>query len=265
MLIFMTSDLSDLQSSTATAPISQPPQYAKQPMYLPVADTLAQEILEGQWPIGTSMTLEHMQTRFVISRTVAREVSQYLESTGATIARRRIGLISQDPKQWHAFNTQVIEWKLHSKSRTEELLELTELRLAIEPVAAAGAARNATIDAKAKLLVLATQMRAAAQSHNLNEFHKLDVEFHSLLLEESGNELFCALAPVVSTVLRGRVEINLYPAQPKPEALDAHEHVAYAIYHNDSATARAAMHDIVDEVETAIAGDNNGSLTDASQ
>ena len=83
-------------------------------------------------------------------------------------------------------------------------------------------------------------MRQIAESNEegaagLTKFHDLDVEFHTLILRESGNELFAALADTIATVLRGRVELGKYP-----------------IAKGDPERARKAMFDIVDEVARAL-------------
>lgn len=222
-----------------------------------VCRTLAIEMLDGKWPAGESLTLEDVQNRFGISRTVAREVAKTLESMGAVTVRRRVGLVARPFSDWQALNHQVIEWRLHSTQRERQLSSLTELRLAVEPAAAASAARLASIDVKAKFPVYAAQMRQIAESNEegaagLTKFHDLDVEFHTLILRESGNELFAALADTIATVLRGRVELVKYPMKPKPAALDAHDAVADAIAKGDPERARKAMFDIVDEVARAL-------------
>ena len=188
-----------------------------------VCRTLAIEMLDGKWPAGESLTLEDVQNRFGISRTVAREVAKTLESMGAVTVCRRVGLVARPFSDWQALNHQVIEWRLHSTQRERQLSSLTELRLAVEPAAAASAARLASIDVKAKFPVYAAQMRQIAESNEegaagLTKFHDLDVEFHTLILRESGNELFAALADIIATVLRGRVELGKYPMKPKPAA-----------------------------------------------
>ena len=222
-----------------------------------VSQTLAIEMLDGIWQAGDSLTLEDMQSRFGISRTVAREVAKTLESLSAVWVRRRVGLVARPFSEWQALNRQVIEWRLHSTQREQQLYSLTELRLAVEPAAAASAARLAPIDVKAKFPVYAAQMRQAAETREegedgLSRFHELDVEFHSLILRESGNELFAALAGTIATVLRGRVELGKYPMKPKPAALDAHDAVADAIAKGEPERARTAMLDIVDEVARAL-------------
>ncbi|PLS31339.1 transcriptional regulator [Bifidobacterium margollesii] len=222
-------------------------------MHLPIADRLATDIIDGPWAVGASMTLEDIQNRFGVSRTVAREAARYLEATNAVTIRRRVGLVAQDPATWAAMNPQVIQWKLHSNQRKQELLSLTELRLAVEPAAAACATHRAPLETRAKMPVLAMEMRRHGEAGDLDPFHELDIEFHSTLLRNSGNELFASLAPIVETILRGRVEINMYPSRPSKSALDAHDAVADAVWRGDAERARMAMHDIVDEVSTVIA------------
>ena len=221
-----------------------------------VSRTLAIEMLDGVWKAGESLTLEALQSRFGISRTVAREVAKTLESMNAVLVKRRIGLVARPFGEWQALNHQVIEWRLHSTQRERQLSSLTELRLAVEP-AAASAARLAPIDVKAKFPVYAARMRQIAEANEegeagLAQFHDLDVEFHTLILRESGNELFAALSDTIATVLRGRVELGKYPMKPKSDALDAHDAVADAIAKGEPERARGAMLDIVDEVARAL-------------
>jgi len=124
-----------------------------------VSQTLAIEMLDGTWQAGDSLTLEDMQSRFGISRTVAREVAKTLESLSAVWVRRRVGLVARPFSEWQALNRQVIEWRLHSTQREQQLYSLTELRLAVEPAAAASAAPPAPLDGQAKSATTRTQRR----------------------------------------------------------------------------------------------------------
>ncbi|MBM6698788.1 FadR family transcriptional regulator [Bifidobacterium pullorum subsp. saeculare] len=221
-------------------------------MHEPVAERLALDIIDGRWLPDSPRTLEDIQSEFGVSRTVAREASRQLESARAIEIRRRVGLIPRSPDQWQALSPQVISWKLHSTQRRQELLSLTELRLCIEPMAARLAASRAPLESKAKLPVLALEMRRDGTEGRLAAFHDADIVFHTLILRSCGNELFAAFSDTVATVLRGRVEIDMYPRRPNPEALDAHVAVAEAIWTGDADRAASAMQAIVDEVGTAI-------------
>lgn len=221
-------------------------------MHLSVSKELALDILNGKWKIGDNITLEDIQNRFHVSRTVAREVAKYLESMGAVAIKRRVGIVACPVPAWSSLNPQVIQWKLHSSHRVRQLRSLTELRLAIEPAAAADAAINASLEEKAMFPVIATQMATDGEAGKLEEFHELDIRFHTLLLSASGNELFASLAEIISTVIRGRVELGMYPSRPAPEALSAHQAVAEAIWKGRPDDARQAMQRIVDEVAEDI-------------
>ncbi|WEV65226.1 FCD domain-containing protein [Bifidobacterium sp. ESL0764] len=220
------------------------------PLHHAVAEQLAIDIIEHRWQPGTSITLNDIQERFSISRTVAREAAHALQSANAVIVKKRVGLIALQLDKWLSLDTQVIEWKLHSSYRKQQLLTLTELRLAVEPIAAGDAALHAPMETRALMPVLASEMRKKGESGDLEAFHKLDIRFHDEVLSHSGNELFTALSPLVDIVLKGRVEQGLYPVRPRPDALNAHESVAEGIWKGDAQLAHDAMTHIVDEVRT---------------
>lgn len=222
------------------------------PMHHAIARELGIEIIEGTWAAGQARTLEDLQSRFGVSRTVAREVSRQLEAMGLATTRRRHGLLAQPLEQWSVLDPLLIDWRLHSNRREEQIRSLTQLRLAVEPAAAESAAGVASIHTRARLLPLAAEMRRTGEAGELQQFLRFDIEFHSLLLQSCGNELFAALSDLVAVVLQGRTELGLMPAQPKPAALDGHEAVAEAVFRGDPPAARAAMQVILDEVRGAF-------------
>ncbi|MFG1950289.1 FadR/GntR family transcriptional regulator [Micromonospora sp. NPDC048830] len=88
--------------------------------------------------------------------------------------------------------------------RVDQLRTLTELRVAVEPLATAGGARHATADERERLSTLATRMRQLGEAGELEAFLAADVEFHALLLQACLNEMFTALTDVIAEVLAGR-------------------------------------------------------------
>lgn len=225
---------------------------ANEPLHLSVADQLAREILENVWQPGTSKRLDEIQKQFGVSRTVAREATRLLSSLGCVSSLRGTGFIACTADKWNELSSHVITWKLHSNLRQQELRTLTELRLSIEPAAAAGCAIRGSIEARARIAALGHDLVKAGRENCLDEFHKLDIQFHTQLLESSGNPIFAELKTIVEAVLRGRVEIDMYPPAPEEEALLAHERVAQAVLTGNAAEARDAMHDIVAEVNSAL-------------
>ncbi|TCD54382.1 FadR family transcriptional regulator [Alloscardovia theropitheci] len=225
---------------------------SKEPLHVSVADSLAHEILDGQWLPGYSKKLEDIQAQFDISRTVAREATRLLSSLRCVQFQRGTGVIACAPDLWDDMSTRVIAWKLYSPYREDELRALTELRLAIEPAAAAGCAQRASIQERTHISATGIEMVKAAKEGKIAQFHQLDIQFHTLMLKHSGNPLFADLSGMVETVLRGRVEINMFPQKPDEKALKSHEQVAHAILMGEPQAASEAMKAIVSEVNSAL-------------
>lgn len=223
-------------------------------LHTTVLDSLGRRITSGDAPAGTPLTLESIGSEFGVSRTVAREVMRLLEGLGLVRSKRRVGLVVLGIEEWNVLDPRVIRWRLEGPGRGPQLRTLTELRHAVEPLAAAGAAVHATDDERTELVAAAARMRMLGEAGDLEEFLALDVRFHELLLRASGNEMFGALAGVVAAVLSGRTHLGLMPASPVPEALDQHEAVARAVADGDPRAAEAAMAAIVGEVRAALGG-----------
>jgi DNA-binding FadR family transcriptional regulator len=218
----------------------------------PILEKLGMEIAAGELPTGHVLTLDSIQERFGVSRTVAREAMRILESMGLVQSRRRVGITVRPIADWNVFDPKVIWWRLSGPARGPQLRTLTELRIAVEPLAAGAAARAATAAERSHVVELAATLRRLGEAGELTEFMERDVEFHALLLQASGNEMFGALADVVAAVLRGRTQLGLMPHKPVPEALDLHEEVAAAVAAGRSAEAETAMRALLSEVRTAM-------------
>jgi DNA-binding FadR family transcriptional regulator len=219
-----------------------------------VVDTLGLRITGGALEPGRVLTLESISAEFGVSRTVAREAMRVLEGLGLVRSGRRVGLVVLGIESWQVLDPRVIAWRLQGAGRVDQLRSLTEMRHAVEPLAAAGAARHAPPVVRARLGEIAARMRALGEAGegDHEEFLGLDVEMHELLLRHSGNELFGALTDVVAAVLSGRTALGLMPASPVPGALEQHEAVARAVAGGDADAARRAMDAIVGEVQEAL-------------
>ncbi len=217
-----------------------------------VLDQLGSRIVSGDIPPGEALTLEWIQSEFTISRTIARDCVRSLESVGLVESKRRVGITVRSPSHWSALSPLVVRWQLDADPRGPKLGALTEMRAAIEPVAAAAAARRATEEERTHLLELARSLRALGEIPDIDAFLAVDIEFHALVLTSSHNDTFGALTGLVAEVLSGRTRLGLYPTRPEPIALDLHDEVAFCIANGDSQGAEKAMRALVAEVREAL-------------
>ena len=153
---------------------------------------------------------------------------------------------------WDVYDRAVIRWRLAGSEREEQLHQLSELRAAIEPPAAALAAMHADDAQRRQVVEVADALETTGAAGDLKTFLEHDVVFHRLLLEASGNSMFMGLAYVVEEVLRGRTDHHLMPPHPKPEARRLHAVVAEAVAGREPEVARAAMTAICAEVVAAM-------------
>lgn len=212
-----------------------------------ILDTLGAEICSGALAPSSVLNTDELEARFDVSRTLVREVLRVLASLGLIESRRRVGTVVLPEKAWDAFSPQVIRWKLASPARLTQLRELTELRNAVEPLAALLAAERADDAARQRIVGLAAEMWAAGKTGRSLDFLALDVEFHRAVLASSGNHMMSRLHQVTQEVLEGRVQYGLMPQLPDHAALEWHMDVATAIQHGDGTAARAAMEKIVEQ------------------
>lgn len=122
--------------SPMTNPLGSAPTPAK-PLLDSVLDELGQDIISGKVAVGDTFKLMDIGERFGISRTVAREAMRALEQLGLVASSRRIGITVLPQEEWAVFDKSIIRWRLNDEGQREgQLQSLTELRIAIEPIAA---------------------------------------------------------------------------------------------------------------------------------
>ena len=206
-----------------------------------VLDTLGREICGGRIEPGATFTTESIESRFQVSRPVVREALRALQAMGVVAPKRRVGVRVLPLSDWNVYDLQVIRWRMAGPGRVSQLRSLTELRGAIEPAAARLAAMRAPLNQASDLVGIAGRIWAAGKEGDAPEFLRLDLQYHRLILEMSGNEMFAQLHHLVEEVLRSRTQYNLMPQFPAPEALQWHVDIATAIQAGNAEKAGQSM------------------------
>lgn len=219
-------------------------------MHVKVTDTLGRQIVNGDMPADTVLSLAGIETEFGVSRTVAREAMLRLQGLGMLDVHRRVGLRVTPASTWNVLSPQVIAWRLDGPDRDSQLRSLTELRVAIEPMAGRLAALQASDEERQRLIDLATKLQEMGSQGlgQTDEYLFADVEFHQTLLRASGNEMLSALTEAVRAVMVGRTRIGMSPDHPVPEVLEHHQMAALAIMHRMPEAAEVCCRSLVNRV-----------------
>ena len=220
-----------------------------------VLDSLGADIISGAIATGEKFTLQNLSEQFNISRTVAREAMRALEQLHLVKSSRRVGITVLDPAHWAVFDEAIIRWRLADKnSRAKQMLSLTQLRIAVEPIAARAMARHGSAESKKRLKRLADTINDLGNQKRGDSPEYLDavIAFHTLLLTASTNEMFATLVPTIAATYTGEATYLESPPQPNPKVLTAHTELADAIAGGDYNAAEAAATAILNEARDNI-------------
>lgn len=197
-----------------------------------VYESLVSEILSGRIAPGTAISERAVVERFGLSRTPIREVLWRLE---------RDNLISLHPNRG-AFVKQL---------GTDEILELFQLREALEPLACALAA---TRRPTAELATLQAKFEDASEHQNMpaDQLVTLGELLHDVVVRWSGNQMLLRIYE--SLRMQTHLMRNLLHESHELELDSMQEHLAIlgAIERRDAAAARRAMQDHLRRSRLAI-------------
>jgi DNA-binding FadR family transcriptional regulator len=201
-------------------------------------DILGSAIIAGDYkerPLPTEAELAKLHG---VSRSVIREAVKMLVAKGLVGARPRWGTFVQPDEDWNYADGDVLRWLLKRRRSVGLLRQFGELRLAVEPEAAALAAERATPEQIAAIAAALTRMREAERQR----YDDLDavIAFHAAILRAVGNPFFLHFREVVSTALN--MSRRFAGTAPGPAAsLRDHAAVYEAIARGEAEAARAAM------------------------
>ncbi|MFD0705589.1 FadR/GntR family transcriptional regulator [Alloscardovia venturai] len=213
-----------------------------------VTDQLAMSILEGSWKVGQATTLDEIQHTYNVSRSIARDVINHLETLGVVKAKQRVGIIALNPDDWDGLNSEVVSWKLAGPQRFKQICALEEIRRAVEPVAASATATRASEEIKHHLLDAAQHMIDGAERKDHEFFHRNDLDFHLTIVESCNNAIFASLARSAFSVFQYDLVADVFPPGYNFPTARMHNDVAVAISDGDSAGAFDGMIRIMDYI-----------------
>ncbi len=215
-------------------------------------DRLGREIVTGHFdervfPTEAELSLEHG-----VSRSVTREAVKMLTAKGMLSARPRQGTIIQPAASWNLFDPDILSWLLDRQFSIQLLVHFNQLRIAIEPEAAALAAQFGDDEDFARITAGLDRMVAAEQGGD--DPLDADIAFHVAILQASKNPFYAQFRDVVGTALRTSIRFTNC-IKGRTASIADHAAVRTAIVARDADSARAAMRHLIGDVLALITQD----------
>ncbi|HEY6529964.1 MAG TPA: FCD domain-containing protein [Cellvibrionaceae bacterium] len=203
-------------------------------------------IVQGTFAEDNAMITEaDLSVRFQISRTVIREAVKTLAAKGLLTSRQRRGIRIAPCSQWNMFDEDVLHWTLSGTPSLNLLREFAQLRLAIEPEAAALASQCKEV-AKVRDIQLAAEALLRAEEQGLSEYDA-DLHFHTVIFAATENRFFVQFRGFIQAALRVSIQCNFGIEGNKQAVADPHMQVYLAIAAGNADLSRQLMRDMLVE------------------
>lgn len=216
-----------------------------------IVEKLGHAIVTGVYGADNAFPIEaELCKQLGASRSVLREAVKMLTAKGLLSARPRQGTSIEPERHWNLLDPDVLRWLLERKFSLALLAEFTEVRLAIEPMAARLAARHSTPASLEKMRRAIERMKAAENGED--DPLASDVAFHVGVLHASGNRFYMQFEELIDTALRISIRLtNQFKGVPIGNVAQ-HRKVLNAIQAGDEDRAQATMQAILREVMKLI-------------
>lgn len=203
-----------------------------------VADHMLNKIKNDEWTVGMKIpSVVELAEIYGVGRSTIREAISGLKAMGWLDVRQGGGTFVK--------NVLPTDLKLNAGllfQGAESLVELLEVRMAIEVQAASLAAIRRTDTQLEELTSLLSTMEKALEENDTNAGEQADVSFHMAIIRASGNSLLLQLMESLSerfnnTIQQSR-ELWFYHEQGTANRLlQEHEHILDAIRKQDAPLA----------------------------
>jgi DNA-binding FadR family transcriptional regulator len=189
-----------------------------------------------------------------VSRTTVREAVKALAAKGMITTGPKVGSRVLESRHWNLFDRDVMAWRTRLPPQPQLVRDLIELRLMMEPAAAALAAERATAEDLVELRGALDAMTAATEG--VGDYNEADLRFHRAILDCAHNQFLAQMSDPIAAVLRESFRLSVENMDAARSSLPLHRHVLDAIAAGNARRARKALHDLIararDDIERAL-------------
>jgi len=168
-----------------------------------------------------------------------------LSAKGLIASRPRQGIRILPEQDWNIFDSDLLSWMLEGKPSLRVLKEFLQVRVAIEPEAAALGARYARPAYVKEIGDAWARMKAAGDDHDATCV--ADIDFHIAILYSSENRFFIRMRDFVRTALNASIRHTIIMKADQEAVIEEHARVYRAIQAGNPEDARQAMLLLIEE------------------
>ena len=182
--------------------------------------------------------------RFGVSRTLIRDVLRSLEEKGLIQRRPQIGTRARSIHSWNLLDEEILAWCCEMLPPQRFYVSLLELRLIIEPQAAALAATRAR-DEDIQRITRAYRQMVKNDEAGTTIDSEGDIAFHQEIIRASGNIFISQFRGAIRAALHHTIHMSVRAADDHAESIDNHKRLLDAIERRNPQRAYQAMIDVL--------------------
>lgn len=218
-----------------------------------IARDLGIAIVSGQRPPGDILANEiEFSEQLQVSRSAYREAIRILAAKGLVESRPRTGTRVLPMERWNLLDPDVLAWFFESEPSRSMVDGLFELRLIVEPAAAALAAVRRTTQQLGQMRQALNDMERLTLKTEAGQ--SADRDFHQTLLIATGNPPLISLASTIGAGVRWTTHYKQRKRKLPPDPMPEHWRVYDAVAAGDADEARAAMEALVNHALAQTSG-----------
>lgn len=206
-----------------------------------LAENLGKRIADGDFKPGDKLPSEHeMVVAYGVSRSVVREAISNLKAAGVVSARQGVGIFVLESASAVPFRVDEADL-----GAVQEVINLLELRIALESEAAALAATRRSEEQIAGIRAALDLMTRCIEAQE--DAAEVDFRFHQEIAQAANNRYFTDLFNYLGMMAIPRARIGMFKTDTAARTAylqnvnREHHEIFHAIANADPVAARAAM------------------------
>ncbi|MCI8423053.1 MAG: FadR family transcriptional regulator [Lawsonibacter sp.] len=216
---------------------------------VPIVQQVENRILDliegGIYKPGEKLPVEkELCQQMSVGRGTVREAFRLLQARGYVEIKPGRGAFVAE--RIPDLNGGVVEWLIQNESTLQDAIEI---RHDLEPLAARRMAEKGSDEAIQRLKTLHTRMMEAVQLQDAGQIAQMDEDFHSAILEGTGNQLLIAINQQIIQGMKMFRSKTFQVPQNILNVVQPHEKIMQTIQGRDGNGAEAAMRAHLDKVQ----------------